>query len=164
MLTALLHVMFFVMAYIRKNRATSMDQRTIKNAIVWVLLPDAIERYFGNSASSHFRRGSWIKFPTPTVLQLLTKTAAKKTIKHEMLKGGKVIGNISLQTFDLHNYEHRYYHEIKSHLLRDKFFEDYVMEYVVEETEDHKYILRKNRNVILTEEEFQAQKSKLLGL
>lgn len=154
MLTVLLHIAISFIAYSRKNRTVWPEEDKMNNAVGWILLPDAMSGLL-NAKVSHCRSGSWVEFPSGVVLKQLTKKVAKQILSYKIAKGGSGgFGDILLDEFEKKNYAHQNFHDLKSHIMRDKFLEDFFLEKIIEKQQSNSYILRRNRRIIMTETDF----------
>ena len=158
MLTVI-HIAIYLLAYARISKKITSHPEKMNDEMQWILLPDMMEYFIGNSVVSHFRKGmtetSWIKFPDASSLQLLTKKAAKARGEYKMAKGS-FYGEISMELFEMKNYTNLNFHEIKGHLLREKFFEDFLLKEVVERN-GNIFILKKNKNITYNKDQFEQE-------
>lgn len=148
----------------RKQFFTKLDRNFMflqyfHENIPWLLLPDAIRAYIGPRQPSHFEKAvdgeiSWMCFPDVKVLKELTKENAQQRIKFG-IKGkypNCVIGETTqIGEFDVCNYQHRYYHTMRSHLVQDCCLDSILrlkmIQYTHQLPEDH-FIIRHNGKVI----------------
>lgn len=136
--------------------------------IPWILLPDAIRMYVGSRQASHFEASpdgtdiSWMEFPTWEILQHLSKENVKELVKYYVSpKAPKcVIGEqTDIDEFDVKNYWHSNYHEIRTHILQDCCLDKFLREELVDVTGrfEDKFVVRHNRSITLDGAELRKQ-------
>lgn len=119
--------MYFKAFAEKKNMADKDFWEKFMDEVPWVLLPDGIRAYIGARQASHFEVAvgggySWMEFPNPETLKKLTRENASQLIKFYVVPDIKpcVIGEDSLlDKFSHHNWDHKYYRQLKIHLVQD---------------------------------------------
>lgn len=124
------HTALYFLSFVTKRSKKSEVEfyEELHEKLPWVLLPDAIRAYISARQAGHFETlpngtdTSWMKFPSPEVLKNLTKESAENEIKFHLATGYPkcVIGEqTDVELFDKKNWDHKYYHELRIHMLQD---------------------------------------------
>lgn len=143
--------------------AMAAEEKHVKDwskKIPWLLLPDAIRMYVGPRQASHFEATpeetdvSWMEFPMPEVLKELSKENIADLVKfYVSSKAPKcVIGEqTDVEEFDIRNYAHPYYHELRMHLIQDCVLDKTLRKRLVDVTNrfEDRFIVRHDHSIVL---------------
>lgn len=143
-------------------------KEAFQKQIPWILLPDAIRMYVGPRQPSHFEDlpdgtdTAWMKFPTGDELAVYKKDALQEGVNFYVSpKAPKcVIGEqTNLNEFDVRNYAHPWYHQLRTHLLQDCILDVVLREDLVDVTErfEDRFVVRHNRSIVLNGTELRQQ-------
>ena len=143
-------------------------QEAFQKQIPWVLLPDAIRMYVGPRQPSHFEDlpdgtdTAWMKFPTGDELAVYKKDALQESVNFYVSpKVPKcVIGEqTNLNEFDIRNYAHPWYHQLRTHLLQDCILDAVLRDDLVDVQDrfEDKFVVRHNRSIVLNGTELRKQ-------
>lgn len=143
-------------------------EKELEKRLPFVLLPDAIRAYVGPRQASHFEctpdgsNVSWMKFPTSNVLEHLSKETVSELVKYHLAEGYSkcMIGEeSSISEFDLKNYAHPNYHDIRIHLLQDMCLDRMLRKQFVDCTHrfEDRFTIHHNRGVMLNGQELREQ-------
>ena len=147
-------------------RAKTME--SFRNQIPWILLPDAIRMYVGPKQPSHFEDlpdgtdTAWMKFPTGDELAVYKKDALQEGVNFYISPNTPkcVIGeNSNLEEFDIRNYDHPQYHQLRTHLLQDCVLDAVLRDDLVDVKDrfEDRFIVRHNRSLKLNGAELRQQ-------
>lgn len=126
-------IYFLALSHKRSNESEESMYAELHKNLPWVLLPDAIRAYIGPRQAGHFEQlpdgtdVSWMRYPSPEVLKNLTKETAANEVEFYVAEGYPkcVIGEqTDIDAFDKKNWNHRYYHELRIHMLQDMVLDD----------------------------------------
>ena len=156
------HTAIFMMVAAEKKEVN------VKESLPWLLLPDAIRMYVGPRQASHFEFSpdetdvSWMEFPSREILKEISKENVADLIKFYVSpKAPKcVIGEqTNLDEFDIRNYAHPHYHELRTHLVQDCILDKVLREKLVDVTNrfEDRFIVRHNRSIELDGSELRKQ-------
>lgn len=134
------HTALYFLALATKRNTTEDDlYKEFEKKIPFVLLPDAIRMYVGPRQAGHFEKmpeekASWMKYPSAEVLKELTKENAGEKIQYHI--EGKypkcVIGEqTDIDVFDNKNWDHKFYHELRIHMLQDSVLDSILRERMI---------------------------------
>lgn len=127
------------------------NEKEFDKQIPYVLFPDAIRKYTGNRAYSHFEQDidgkdvSWIKFPTE--IKDLDKDKAKTEKLEKHISGniskGALCGKNDIEMFEKTNshLDINQFNGIKKHLIQDDIFDNFIRE-KIDTTENEKGLFK----------------------